>query len=130
MNILQLNCIYIFYNYFMFSLNGAEGNAAKLPAEELWDKLVAECQKQVEPKKRASGKSNWKEWSEKKKEGPPAGEGGGAEKEPEKAEKPRMKKGPVKDNWSKKWCRLVFSLKEPEMGEVLKMCPASNLLSW
>ena len=57
------------------------------------DKLVAECQKQVEPKKRASGKSNWKEWSEKKKEGPPAGEGGGAEKEPEKAEKPRMKKG-------------------------------------
>ena len=113
----------------MFSLNGAESNAAKLPAEELWDKLVAECQKQVEPKKRASGKSNWKEWSEKKKEGPPAGEGGGAEKE-RKLRNPEWRRDLWRIIGLKNGCRLVFSLKEPEMGEVLKMCPASNLLSW
>lgn len=43
----------------------AEGDAEPM-AEELWSGLVEACKDPPAPKKRKSGKSNWKAWSDKK----------------------------------------------------------------
>ena len=80
----------------------AEGDAEPM-AEELWSGLVKACKDPPAPKKRKSGKSNWKAWADKKLQqqketqqevsasAPEETDGGTVKKKPRRA----VKKGPV-----------------------------------